>query len=119
MANQEQEINQQPEATKQANGSLAVHIPEDTTPPAVVAPELAFEGSTTAPELAEAETAPVVDAQSDEVGDPDTMTNSTATPVDSSTPVASSDEITEAPEAASAIITEPVVEAPTLRLFRS
>ena len=31
MANQEQEINQQPDTNNQVNGELAVNTPEDTT----------------------------------------------------------------------------------------
>ncbi|MVM30425.1 DUF349 domain-containing protein [Spirosoma sp. HMF4905] len=115
MANQEQEINQQPETTKQANGSLAVHIPEDTTTPAVVSPEASIEGSEATPELAEAEPASTAETQSDAVGDSDITTPSTATPVDSSTPTASSEEIPEVSETSAVESTdEPVSEvAPT------
>ena len=38
MANEEQEINQQPETTTPATGLLNVHNPEDTTTPVVDTP---------------------------------------------------------------------------------
>ncbi|QMW04476.1 DUF349 domain-containing protein [Spirosoma foliorum] len=108
MANQEQEINQQPETTPQAEGSLAVHIPEDTTTPAVVTPEASIEGSEATPELAEVDTTPAAETQSAEASESDIATPSTPTPVESSTSVTPSDEIAETPEAAEVDSTEEV-----------
>ncbi|GAB4021263.1 hypothetical protein GCM10028808_65490 [Spirosoma migulaei] len=112
MANQEQEINQQPETTKEANGSLAVHIPEDTTTPAVVTPDASIEGSEATPELAEAEPALTAETQPDAVGDPTITTPSTDTPVDSSESIVSSDNSTEAAEVAPTDTAVPVAETP-------
>lgn len=112
MANQEQEINQQPETTNQATGTLAVHIPEDTTTPAVVTPDASIEGSEATPELAEAETAPAAETQPDAVGDPTIPTSSTDTPVDSSASIVSPDSNAEAAEVAPTDTAVPVAETP-------
>ncbi|UHG89819.1 DUF349 domain-containing protein [Spirosoma oryzicola] len=64
MANQEQEINQQPDTTNQATGDLAVNTPEDTT----TQPNQAVEGTETTPEPAETSPAPTAETQPDATG---------------------------------------------------
>ncbi|GAB3509288.1 DUF349 domain-containing protein [Spirosoma knui] len=64
MANEEQEINQQPEVPTQATDELAVNTPEDTTPSvAATQSEEAVEGTEATPPSAEA---PAVAASADE-----------------------------------------------------
>ncbi|GAB2575800.1 DUF349 domain-containing protein [Spirosoma areae] len=82
MANQEQEINQQPETTNQATDTLAVNTPEDTTT-SVAAPaamdvnsESTAEDTATTPESAEASAAPTAELQP-EVAEADSTTSVT------------------------------------------
>ncbi|WP_020599721.1 DUF349 domain-containing protein [Spirosoma panaciterrae] len=135
MANQEQEINQQPETTNQATESLDVNTPEDTS----TSPETTVEGQETTPEQAESSTTPIAESQS-EIGvdstsiseptalatnegsientadNPSDSTSVEETPV-AETPVAESVEepAAETPEAVTSEVStadEPVVEAP-------
>ena len=58
MANEEQEINQQPETNSQAKGPLAAQIPEETATPAVASHTPTSEDAETLPPLAVDPTAP-------------------------------------------------------------
>jgi len=68
MANQEQEINQQPETTNQVSETLAVNTPEDTT----TQPTQAVEGTETTPESAEVSPAPTAQTEPEAAGTDDT-----------------------------------------------
>ncbi len=106
MANQEQEINQQPEVPNQAIQALAVNTSEDTTdasaesPVAADTPEPAFENSVeTAPEPVDVPQATAADAVSEATG-VDTITDGLAeTPADSATPDSAPVEETAVPVA--------------------
>ncbi|AUD04984.1 DUF349 domain-containing protein [Spirosoma pollinicola] len=131
MANQEQEINQQPETQNQATDSLAVNTPEDinneseasVTAPA---PEPTVEDSAaTTPESVEAPVASADETQPEAVGIDGTNEVPTATPVDEPTPEAAPVEATSAPEESTQVeatapettqeatpeVSEPVAEA--------
>lgn len=64
MANEEQEINQQPETTNQVADTLAVNTPEDTT----TQPQDAVEATDAAPESEAAAPTPAAETQPDAVG---------------------------------------------------
>ncbi len=120
MANQEQEINQQPETQNQATDSLAVNTPEDinTASEASVtasAPEPTGEDSAAAtPESVEAPVAATEETQPEAAGIDGTNEIPTATPVDDSTPEGAPVEATSAPEESipvEAAATETTLEA--------
>ena len=71
MANQEEEINQQPEANNQAVETLAVQNSEDTTPTPVATSEPINEDSELVPSAVVDATTPTLDAPSGTVGDSD------------------------------------------------
>jgi hypothetical protein len=116
MANEEQEINQQPEASTQADDQLAVNTPEDTTPSVAASqPEEAVEGTDATPQSAEV---PAVAASADENQPSGTADSTqedaaaqetTTNPSDSSTDVtpSASSENTDTPVAQSEEATSP------------
>lgn len=125
MANQEQEINQQPEITTQATGPLAVNTPEPSTTPAgetpvgetsieVASPEADVEVTETNPS-AEVSVIPEAEEESGTTpNDPENI-NSSATPTDNA-PSEEISEVTNAPvavEEPQAEITVPVADAQT------
>ena len=106
MANQEQEINQQPEAINQATGMLAVNIPDDTT----TQPEPAVEGGETTPEMAETPATPTAETQP-EAADVAT-TNDPASDAPTATTETAVTEVADAPEATQGSVTEiPLAES--------
>ncbi|GAB3886602.1 DUF349 domain-containing protein [Spirosoma agri] len=116
MANQEQEINQQPDTTNQVNGELAVNTPDDTT----TQPTAAVEGTETTSEPAAASVTPATDQMSDASGEDGTTTpSSEATTVPEvpsaeavDAPAAESQDADEAtPDAIVGTTDEPVTES--------
>ncbi|WP_338869994.1 DUF349 domain-containing protein [Spirosoma sp. SC4-14] len=105
MANQEQEINQQPETTNQVSETLAVNTPEDTT----TQPTQAVEGTETTPESAEVSPAPTAQTEPEAAGTDDTNPST-------DNPTAESQNAQEATlEATVETTEEPVAEsAPTV-----
>ena len=133
MANQEQEINQQPETTNVATDVLAVNTPEEITPsestPSVEAPvdaaiesESTVEDTVATPKLAEATTVSPTEVQPEVVVD---ELNASASPIETSvettttseTPVAS-EPTALAPESTPEIPVEAAVE-PSVELSSS
>ena len=113
MANQEQEINQQPEADNQAIGTLAVQNPEDTTPTPVATSDPTNEDSETMPSAVEDATTPTVDAPSDAVGDSDIPSPTTDADAAYSTESVSA-QIADEPTVAVRVATDASdVQAPT------
>ncbi len=82
MANEEQEINQQPETTHLAKGPLAAQIPEETATPAVVSPAPTIDEAETLPPLAEDPTAPGGETPGDPAVDGTLAESLTDTPAD-------------------------------------
>ncbi len=111
MANEEQEINQQPEATDQVADTLAVNTTEYTT----TQPQDAVEATDAAPESEAAAPTPAAETQPEAAGNEET----TSTPEDSSAEVAPTavTEPQDAKEASLETIVEttegPITETPT------
>ncbi|GAB3560617.1 DUF349 domain-containing protein [Spirosoma fluminis] len=114
MANEEQEINQQPEAPTQAADELEVNTPEDTTPSvAATQSEEAVAGTEATPPLAEA---PAVAASADETQPAETAGTTPegaaedldTTASESSTEAVS--PVTTEPENAEAAVDQPAAE---------
>jgi hypothetical protein len=105
MANEEQEINQQPETTHPAKGPLA-HIPEEATTPAVVSPAPTIDEAETMPPLAEDSTAPGADTPGDPAVDGTLAESSADTPAD---PVSTEVESVDVPDV-SATPAEPTLD---------
>ncbi|GAB4033386.1 DUF349 domain-containing protein [Spirosoma gilvum] len=121
MANQEQEINQQPETTNQATGSLEVNTPEDTNS----TPETTVEGQETTPEKAENSTTPTAENQSETGVDSTSGAEPTAVATtedsveatdETPSPSASVDDTpaVEPPVSETESVDEPVVESPAV-----
>ncbi|SFC86285.1 DUF349 domain-containing protein [Spirosoma endophyticum] len=113
MANQEQEINQQPETTNQASDKLAVNTLEDTTTSvAAVESVPTVEDIDTTPELTDASSAPVDETQPDAAGVNAIHTESTDTPTASTEPADAPAASAESPAETSPVeTTAPVVES--------
>ncbi|GAB4035428.1 DUF349 domain-containing protein [Spirosoma jeollabukense] len=116
MANQEQEINQQPETTNQASDKLAVNTLEDTTTSvAAVESVPTVEDIDTAPELTDASSAPVDETQPAAAGVKAIPTESTDTPTASTeptdAPAASIESPTASAETSPVEDTAPVVDS--------
>lgn len=97
MANEEQEINQQPETDTPVKGPLAAQIPEETTTPAVVSPALTIEDAETMPPLAEDSTAPGAETPGDPAVDPSLAESLTEIPTDPVSAEIDSADIPEVP----------------------
>jgi hypothetical protein len=95
MANEEQEINQQPETTHPAKGPLAAHTPEEATTPAVVSPAPTIEEAETMPPLAEDSTAPGAETPGDPAVDGTLAESLTDVPAD---PVSAEVDSADVPE---------------------
>ena len=92
MANEEQEINQQPETNNPAKGPLAAQIPEETAVPAVVSPAQTIKDAETMPPLAGDPTAPGAETPGDPAVDGTLAESLTDVPADpTSTEVDSAD----------------------------
>ncbi|WP_080055665.1 DUF349 domain-containing protein [Spirosoma aerolatum] len=106
MANQEQEINQQPETTHQATESLEVNTPEDTNTP----PETTVEGQETTPEQAESSTTPTAESQSETGVDSAPITEPTA----SATPEDATVNSEETPSGSASVDEQSAAESPVV-----
>ncbi|GAB3957231.1 DUF349 domain-containing protein [Spirosoma harenae] len=107
MANQEQEINQQPETTTQATEVLAVHNPEDTQ----TLPDTPIEATETTSELAESSTTTTSETQSNAVEGTLESTPSAPVAASQTTPDLPADADDASAISTEAIAAEPVSES--------